>query len=143
MNDQRAAFFIGRGVDYALAQEAALKLKEVSYIQAEGFAAAELKHGTIALIEPKTPVIALVSDERAHLTRGNVMEVLAREAVAIIISMKDVSQPSDDMILPSVHPMLRSLVMALPMQYIAYYAALDRGHDIDKPRNLAKSVTVE
>jgi glucosamine--fructose-6-phosphate aminotransferase (isomerizing) len=130
-------------VDYALAQEAALKLKEVSYIQAEGFAAAELKHGTIALIQPQTPVIAIITDERAHLTRGNVMEVKAREAEAIIISMKDISHASDDLIIPEVHPLLRPLVMAIPLQYIAYYAALERGCDIDKPRNLAKSVTVE
>jgi glutamine---fructose-6-phosphate transaminase (isomerizing) len=143
MNHQNSTFFIGRGVDYALAQEAALKLKEVSYIQAEGFAAAELKHGTIALIQPQTPVIAIITDERAHLTRGNVMEVKAREAEAIIISMKDISHASDDLIIPEVHPLLRPLVMAIPLQYIAYYAALERGCDIDKPRNLAKSVTVE
>ena len=143
MKTQESAFFIGRGVDYALAQEAALKLKEVSYIQAEGFAAAELKHGTIALIQPQTPVIAIITDERAHLTRGNVMEVKAREAEAIIISMQAISQPSDDLIIPDVHPLLRPLVMAIPLQYIAYYAAFERGCDIDKPRNLAKSVTVE
>ena len=143
MKDQDSAFFIGRGVDYALAQEAALKLKEVSYIQAEGFAAAELKHGTIALIQPQTPVIAIITDERAYLTRGNVMEVKAREAEAIIISMQAISQPSDDLIIPDVHPHLRPLVMAIPLQYIAYYAALERDCDIDKPRNLAKSVTVE
>ena len=143
MNDQRSSFFIGRGVDYALAQEAALKLKEVSYIQAEGFAAAELKHGTIALMEEDTPVIAIVSDERANLTRSNILEVQARKARGIVFSSEQVSQPNDDFIVAAVHPLLQSLVMAVPLQYIAYFAALERGHDIDKPRNLAKSVTVE
>jgi glucosamine--fructose-6-phosphate aminotransferase (isomerizing) len=143
MNDQRSSFFIGRGIDYALAQEAALKLKEVSYIQAEGFAAAELKHGTIALMETDTPVIAIVSDERGSLTRSNILEVQARNARGIIISSEQVAQAGDDFVVASVHPLLQSLVMALPLQYIAYFAALERGHDIDKPRNLAKSVTVE
>jgi glucosamine--fructose-6-phosphate aminotransferase (isomerizing) len=143
MNDQRSSFFIGRGIDYALAQEAALKLKEVSYIQAEGFAAAELKHGTIALMETDTPVIAILSDERGSLTRSNILEVQARNARGIIISSEQVAQAGDDFVVASVHPLLQSLVMALPLQYIAYFAALERGHDIDKPRNLAKSVTVE
>jgi glutamine---fructose-6-phosphate transaminase (isomerizing) len=143
MNQQRSAFFIGRGVDYALAQEAALKLKEVSYIQAEGFAAAELKHGTIALMEEDTPVIAILTDARGHLTRSNIEEVQARKARGIILSSEQMSIASDDFIVPEVHPLLQPLVMAIPVQYIAYYAALDLGHNIDKPRNLAKSVTVE
>ena len=143
MSDQRSSFFIGRGVDYALAQEAALKLKEVSYIQAEGFAAAELKHGTIALMEEDTPVVAILSDPRGTLTRSNILEVQARSARGIVISSEQVSQPTDDFVVPAVASLLQSLVMAIPLQYIAYFAALDRGHDIDKPRNLAKSVTVE
>ena len=143
MNDQRSSFFIGRGVDYALAQEAALKLKEVSYIQTEGFAAAELKHGTIALMEEHTPVIAIITDERASLTRSNILEVQARKARGIVLSSEQVAQPTDDFVVAAVHPLLQSLVMAIPLQYIAYFAALERGHDIDKPRNLAKSVTVE
>lgn len=143
MNDQRSSFFIGRGVDYALAQEAALKLKEVSYIQAEGFAAAELKHGTIALMEEDTPVVAIVTDERASLTRSNILELQARKAKGIIFSSEQVAQPTDDFVVAAVHPLLQSLVMAVALQYIAYFAAFERGHNIDKPRNLAKSVTVE
>ncbi len=143
MNQQRSAFFIGRGVDYALAQEAALKLKEVSYIQAEGFAAAELKHGTIALMEKDTPVIAILTDSRGHLTRSNIEEVQAREARGILLVSESNAQSTDDFIVPQVLPILQPLVMAVPLQYIAYFAALDLGHSIDKPRNLAKSVTVE
>jgi glucosamine--fructose-6-phosphate aminotransferase (isomerizing) len=143
MNQQRSAVFIGRGVDYALAQEAALKLKEVSYIQAEGFAAAELKHGTIALMEKDTPVIAILTDSRGHLTRSNIEEVKAREARGILLVSESNAQSTDDFIVPQVLAILQPLVMAIPLQYIAYYAALDLGHSIDKPRNLAKSVTVE
>jgi glucosamine--fructose-6-phosphate aminotransferase (isomerizing) len=124
--------------------EAALKLKEISYIQAEGFAAGELKHGTIALIEDQTPVFAFISHlNTASHSRGNLMETKSRGANTFVFSMENLSLPLDDFIIPNVHPFLSSLVMVIPAQLIAYYAALSRDYDVDKPRNLAKSVTVE
>lgn len=142
--ETRNAFYIGRTLDYYVSMEAALKLKEISYIQTEAFAAGELKHGTIALIEEGTPVIALVSEEivGAH-TRGNVEEVKARGANAIVISMQDVAREGDTFVIPKVETALSPLVMVVVTQLLAYYTALGRGLDVDKPRNLAKSVTVE
>ncbi|MED3718570.1 glutamine--fructose-6-phosphate transaminase (isomerizing) [Geobacillus thermodenitrificans] len=140
----RNCFFIGRAVDYYVCLEGALKLKEISYIQAEGFAGGELKHGTIALIEDGTPVIALATQEHVNLSiRGNVKEVVARGANPCVISMRGLEGDGDRFIIPSVHPDLTPLVSVVPLQLIAYYAALHRGCDVDKPRNLAKSVTVE
>ncbi|WP_269775405.1 glutamine--fructose-6-phosphate transaminase (isomerizing) [Bacillus siamensis] len=140
----RNAFFIGRGLDYFVCVEGALKLKEISYIQAEGFAGGELKHGTIALIEEGTPVFALATQEHVNLSiRGNVKEVAARGANTCIISLKGLDDADDRFILPEVNPALAPLVSVVPLQLIAYYAALHRGCDVDKPRNLAKSVTVE
>ncbi|MCL6574006.1 MAG: glutamine--fructose-6-phosphate transaminase (isomerizing) [Bacillus sp. (in: Bacteria)] len=140
----RNAFFIGRGNDYYVVSEGALKLKEISYIQAEGFAGGELKHGTIALIEEGTPVFALATQENVNLSiRGNVKEVAARGANTCIISMKGLEMDEDSFVLPAVHELLTPLISVIPMQLIAYYASLHRGCDVDKPRNLAKSVTVE
>ncbi|MGX4686022.1 glutamine--fructose-6-phosphate transaminase (isomerizing) [Vagococcus sp. JNUCC 83] len=140
----RNAFFIGRGLDYAVSMEAALKLKEISYIQAEGFAAGELKHGTIALIEEGTPVIAIITDEKtASHTRGNAKEVESRGANVLTISLENVAHEGDELVLLPVHELLTPLVSVVPLQLLAYYASLQRGLDVDKPRNLAKSVTVE
>ncbi|MCY9445104.1 glutamine--fructose-6-phosphate transaminase (isomerizing) [Bacillus haynesii] len=140
----RNAFFIGRGLDYFVCLEGSLKLKEISYIQAEGFAGGELKHGTIALIEDGTPVIALATQEHVNLSiRGNVKEVTARGANPCVISLKGLEEADDRFVLPEVHPELAPLVSVIPLQLISYYAALHRGCDVDKPRNLAKSVTVE
>ena len=140
----RNAFYIGRGQDYYVAMEASLKLKEISYIQCEGFAAGELKHGTIALIEEGTPVIALLSDPvLASHTRGNIQEVAARGAHVLTIAEENVAKETDDLVLTAVHPYLSPISMVVPTQLIAYFAALHRGLDVDKPRNLAKSVTVE
>lgn len=140
----RNAFFIGRTMDYYVGVEGALKLKEISYIQAEGFAGGELKHGTIALIEDGTPVIALATQENVNLSiRGNVKEVVARGAHPCIVSMDGLEQEGDTYVIPHVHEMLSPLVSVVVTQLIAYYAALHRGADVDKPRNLAKSVTVE
>jgi glucosamine--fructose-6-phosphate aminotransferase (isomerizing) len=140
----RNAFYIGRGADYYVAMEASLKLKEISYVQCEGFAAGELKHGTIALIEEDTPVLAIVSNaEIAAHTRGNVMEVSSRGAKVMTIVSQNCAKEDDDIIVPNVHPYLSCLAMVIPTQIIAYYASLQRGLDVDKPRNLAKSVTVE
>lgn len=140
----RNAFYIGRGQDYYVAMEASLKLKEISYIQCEGFAAGELKHGTIALIEDGTPVIALLSDPvLASHTRGNIQEVEARGAHVLTIAEENVAKETDDLVLTAVHPYLSPISMVVPTQLIAYFATLHRGLDVDKPRNLAKSVTVE
>ncbi len=140
----RNAFFIGRTMDYNVSIEGSLKLKEISYIQAEGFAGGELKHGTIALIEDGTPVIALSTQEKVNLSiRGNVKEVVARGAKPCIISMEGLEKEGDTYVIPHVHELLTPLVSVVTLQLIAYYAALHRGLDVDKPRNLAKSVTVE
>ncbi len=144
LTDKSDAFYIGRGVDYALSLEAALKLKEISYIHAEGFAAGELKHGTIALIEKDTPVIAYVNDGvGASHTRGNIQEVEARGAHVLVIANKKYAQPGDEIIIPEVDELISPIISIVPAQLIAYYASLARGNDVDKPRNLAKSVTVE
>ncbi|SIT84409.1 glutamine--fructose-6-phosphate transaminase (isomerizing) [Edaphobacillus lindanitolerans] len=140
----RNAFFIGRGMDYHVSLEGALKLKEISYIQAEGFAGGELKHGTIALIEEGTPVFALATQAAVSANiRGNVKEVTARGAKACILSMEGTEEAGDRIVIPAVHPMLTPLVSVIPLQLISYYASLHRGCDVDQPRNLAKSVTVE
>ncbi|MBE7106011.1 glutamine--fructose-6-phosphate transaminase (isomerizing) [Bacillus cereus] len=144
LSTTRNCFFIGRSVDFFVGLEGALKLKEISYIQAEGFAGGELKHGTIALIENGTPVIALATQEHVNLgIRGNVKEVVARGANPCIISMKGLEMEGDSFVLPAVHEALAPLVAVIPFQLISYYAALHRECDVDKPRNLAKSVTVE
>ena len=140
----RNAFYIGRGIDHAVALEGALKLKEVSYIQTEGFAAAELKHGTISLIEKGTPVIALINDPvTADLTRGNIQEVVSRGASIITIVGKKFANADDTIVLPDINYYMSALLTVVPTQLLAYYASKDKGLDVDKPRNLAKSVTVE
>ncbi len=141
---KRNCFYIGRGIDYYSCLEAALKLKEISYIQTEGFAAGELKHGTIALIEDGVPVIAIISQRHiAANTRANIREVMARGAEVIVIATEEVSELTDDIVLMDVNEFLTPLVTVIPTQLIAFYSALHLGKDIDKPRNLAKSVTVE
>ncbi|HIY91966.1 glutamine--fructose-6-phosphate transaminase (isomerizing) [Companilactobacillus sp. HBUAS56275] len=138
------AFYIGRGVDYALSLEAALKLKEISYIHAEGFAAGELKHGTIALIEKDTPVFAYVNDGiGASHTRGNIQEVEARGAHVLVIASQKYAEAGDQIVIPEIDELISPIISIVPAQMIAYYASLARGNDVDKPRNLAKSVTVE
>ena len=140
---ERNAFYIGRGTDYYSACEAALKLKEVSYIQTEGFAGGELKHGTIALIEEKTPVVALITNTKLDLnTRSNVSEVASRGANTLIITLEKLARKGDYAI-PNVNEDLAPIASIVVTQLFAYYAAVSRGLDVDKPRNLAKSVTVE
>lgn len=141
---KRNCFYIGRGIDYHACLESSLKLKEISYIQTEGFAAGELKHGTIALIEEDTPVIAIISQRDINKnTRSNLNEVKSRGAKILVISTNSVHEPSDQIVVDDVYELLSPLLTIIPAQLIAYYAALQRGYDIDKPRNLAKSVTVE
>ena len=140
-------FFIGRNMDYAVALEASLKLKEISYIHSEAFAAGELKHGTISLIEEGTPVIALCGYERLNdKILSNIREVAARGA-DVLCASNDKSIASavgaSMLSIPKTHPLFTALAETVPFQIFAYYIALYKGCDIDKPRNLAKSVTVE
>ncbi len=142
--ESRNAFFVGRGVDSTVSLEAALKLKEISYVQAEGFAAGELKHGTLALIEEGTPVIALITQSKtAGLVRGNLAETQARGSRAYTIVTEELAKEGDDFILPNVNELLSPLLSVVPTQLLAYYTSLGRGLDVDRPRNLAKSVTVQ
>lgn len=142
--ESRNAFFIGRGVDSTVSLEAALKLKEISYVKAEGFAAGELKHGTLALIEEGTPVIALITQSKtAGLVRGNLAETQARGSRAYTIVTEELAKEGDDFILPNVNELLSPLLSVVPTQLLAYYTSLGRGLDVDRPRNLAKSVTVQ
>jgi len=141
-------FFIGRGVDYAVAQEGSLKLKEISYIHSEAYAAGELKHGTLALITDGVPVIALATQEAVlEKTISNIVEVKARGAHVLGIANDgdtEVAKIADETLyIPRTHPLLTPALSVIPLQLLAYYASLARGNDVDKPRNLAKSVTVE
>lgn len=141
-------FFIGRGLDYAISLEGSLKLKEISYIHSEAYAAGELKHGTISLIEDGTPVFAIATQEELfEKTLGNIKEVKARGASVIALvtdKHSDVSEFSDDVIkVPQTDSILLPSLNVIPLQIFAYYMAVYRGCDVDKPRNLAKSVTVE
>jgi glucosamine--fructose-6-phosphate aminotransferase (isomerizing) len=141
-------FFIGRGLDYAVSLEGALKLKEISYIHAEAYAAGELKHGTLALIVEGVPVFALATQpELYEKTISNIKEVKARDAtvIALVNEGDRETAKSVDYVLeiPKIHPMLTPILSVVPLQLFAYHAAKARGCDVDKPRNLAKSVTVE
>ncbi len=142
------AFYIGRGLDYAFSLEGALKLKEISYIHAEAYAAGELKHGTIALIEPGVPVIALATQDKIfNKTISNIREVKARGAYVILITKKGASVSSDvcdvHLEIPVEDDRFTVFPCAVLWQLLAYYTAYAKGYDMDKPRNLAKSVTVE
>lgn len=139
-------FFLGRGIDYAIALEGSLKLKEISYIHSEAYAAGELKHGTISLIDKDTPVIAIITDNSIKdKTISNVKEVKARGAKTILVANENLDNNCFDkkVIIPSTHPLLQPLLTVIPLQLIAYEVAKLRECDIDKPKNLAKSVTVE
>ena len=141
-------FYIGRGIDYALCMEASLKLKEISYIHSEAYAAGELKHGSISLIEDGTPVVGIVTDEHiADKTISNLKEVKARGAYVIYITTAALDNDGDfydrKIVIPSTNSILQSLPTIIPLQLIAYYVAKLNNCDIDKPKNLAKSVTVE
>ena len=148
LKEASSAFYLGRGLDYNIAMEGALKIKEISYIHAEAFAAGELKHGTIALIEKGTPVVAIATQEDLFEKMvSNMEEVKARGAYVIAVAQeknKEVEKAADKVIyIPNVDDMLSSILSVLPLQLLSYYVAVQRGCDVDKPRNLAKSVTVE
>ena len=141
-------FFIGRSLDYAVAMEGALKLKEISYIHAEAYAAGELKHGTLALIIEGVPVIALATQHDVYeKTLSNIKEVKARDALVIGLAMEGDEQikkyVDHTIFIPATDKYLAPILAVIPLQLLAYYAAVTRGCDVDKPRNLAKSVTVE
>lgn len=141
-------YFLGRGIDYALSMEGSLKLKEISYIHSEAYAAGELKHGTISLIEDGTPVIAICTDENLYeKTISNIKEVKARGANVILFVREDLKVSKDfydyQILLPKMDPFLQAIVTVMPLQLLSYQVANLRGCEIDQPRNLAKSVTVE
>ena len=140
--------YIGRGLDYALSMEGSLKLKEISYIHSESYAAGELKHGTISLVEEGMPVIAVATQNRLiEKTVSNIKEVKARGAMTIVICDEeaDIDKDAADYLIriPKRYEVLMPMVATVPMQLLAYYTSVNKGNDVDKPRNLAKSVTVE
>lgn len=147
--NHNSVFYIGRNLDYALGLEGSLKLKEISYIHSESYAAGELKHGTISLIEHGTLVVALASYEPlAEKMLSNIVEVRSRGAEVLAMTTEQTEgliqgQASEIFLIPRIHPLLQQVLGVIPLQLFAYYIALNRGCDIDKPRNLAKSVTVE
>ena len=144
--DSTSMLFLGRNVGYPTALEGALKLKELAYMHAEGFAGGELKHGPIALIDQGTPVIAIMPTSRSPLHEkmaSNVMEVKARGAVVIAIGDADLGSAAHNIRIPTSHEFLQPVLAVVPLQVIAYEMAIARGNDVDQPRNLAKSVTVE
>ena len=144
--------FLGRGINYPIALEGALKLKEISYIHAEGYPAGEMKHGPIALIDERMPVVAIAPDDHVFEKMvGNVQEAKARGGAVIAVTtdgderMTAVLDPKNDVqiSMPRTSSLLTPIVMTIPLQLLAYYIAVRRGCDVDQPRNLAKSVTVE
>jgi glucosamine--fructose-6-phosphate aminotransferase (isomerizing) len=148
LSKSRDVLYIGRGVSYPIALEGALKLKEISYIHAEGYAAGELKHGPIALIDENVPVVVVApEDDLFEKTASNMQEVAARGGQIVLVSNADPDKIGCKIAtclrMPTVHPFVTPLVYAVPMQLIAYYTAVLMGTDVDQPRNLAKSVTVE
>ncbi|MEM4724220.1 MAG: glutamine--fructose-6-phosphate aminotransferase [Candidatus Hadarchaeum sp.] len=146
--DRRDFIYIGRSVSYPIALEGALKLKEIAYINAQGYAAGEMKHGPIALIESGFPVIAIAPRDRVYEKMlGNIEEARARKAFVVALASQgdhDIASKADEVIyLPDTHPLLTPILSVLPLQLLAYYIAVLKGCDVDQPRNLAKSVTVE
>jgi glucosamine--fructose-6-phosphate aminotransferase (isomerizing) len=143
--------YLGRGINYPIALEGALKLKEISYIHAEGYPAGEMKHGPIALIDENMPVVALATHDHVfEKMQGNIQEVKARGGSIIAITtegdsiLKDLMSDRDSLVaVPATDRLLMPIVISLPLQLLSYYIAVRRGCDVDQPRNLAKSVTVE
>ena len=148
LKDDKNIFFLGRGLDWAVSMEGALKLKEISYIHCESYSSGELKHGTISLIEKDSPVIALLSQEElAAKSISNIHEVRSRGAKCFAVTMENISVDEDDfaqiLSVPKTHPLFAGSLLVVPLQFLSYQVSLLKGLDPDKPRNLAKSVTVE
>lgn len=143
---EKDLFFLGRGIDYTAALEASLKLKEISYIHSEAYAAGELKHGPIALIENGVTVVSIMTDEKlVEKTISNVQEVITRGAKTLIITNQDLGELQFDNVIniPKTNSLISPILSIVPLQLFAYYISKEKGLDVDKPRNLAKSVTVE
>ena len=147
---EKDIFYLGRGIDYVTAQEASLKLKEISYIHCESYAAGELKHGTIALIEKGVNVISIITDNKlVKKTVSNIEEIITRGAITTVVLSESIANSIDTsifdniLIVPDTNTLLSSVVTIVPLQLLAYYISKEKGLDVDKPRNLAKSVTVE
>ena len=149
LNEAKGSMFLGRGFSYPIALEGALKLKELSYIHAEGYPAGEMKHGPLALIEDGMPVVVLAPrDNYYKKTISNMQEVIARGAKVLFITNKSKDEVFSEniwetVLVESANDDLLPFLLTVPLQKLAYYSALKKGYDIDKPRNLAKSVTVE
>jgi glucosamine--fructose-6-phosphate aminotransferase (isomerizing) len=146
--DKNHALFLGRGTQYPIAMEGALKLKEISYIHAEAYPAGELKHGPLALIDSEMPVIAVAPDNRLlEKLKSNLEEVRARGGELLVFADDEIGMDSSDGVtvikVPHVDNRLAPIVFSLPLQLLAYHVAVLKGTDVDQPRNLAKSVTVE
>lgn len=143
---EKDMFFLGRGIDYAVALEGSLKLKEISYIHSEAYAAGELKHGPIALIEKEMTVISILTDPKlCAKTISNIEEVMTRGAKTLVITNQEIEKEKFDkvILIPSTNVFLSPILSVIPLQLLAYYISKEKGFDVDKPRNLAKSVTVE
>jgi glucosamine--fructose-6-phosphate aminotransferase (isomerizing) len=148
IKDATDVLFLGRGTQYPIALEGALKLKEISYIHAEGYAAGEMKHGPIALIDAKLPVVVLCPKDRNYeKTLSNVQEVRAREGRVLVVAThgdRDAAALAEAVFsIPETHEAVLPLLTVVPMQLLSYYVSVERGLDVDQPRNLAKTVTVE
>ena len=143
---EKDIFFIGRGIDETVAKEGSLKLKEISYIHSESYAAGELKHGPIALIEKDVTVVGIMTEPTlVEKTVSNLQEVITRGAKTLIITNQKIDKSMFDTVLeiPETNPFVSSILSIIPLQLLAYYISKEKGLDVDKPRNLAKSVTVE
>ncbi len=143
---EKDIFFLGRGIDETVAKEGALKLKEISYIHAESYAAGELKHGPIALIENGITVVGIMTDKNlVEKTISNIQEVITRGAKTLVITNQNVNDEMFDMTIriPSTNTFISPILSIIPLQLFSYYISKEKGLDVDKPRNLAKSVTVE
>jgi len=141
-----SAFFVGRVRGYPVAREGAQKLKEVSYVHAEAYPASELKHGPLALVSPELPTVVLLpDDELVEKNLGTISEITARSGPVIVVTHDGVDVPDGATVIrvPRSEPELDPILLGIPLQLLAYHAAVARGNDVDKPRNLAKSVTVE
>ena len=139
-------FLLGRGSDYNVALEGSLKLKEISYIHSEAYASGELKHGPIALIEKGITVISILTDENlVEKSISNIVEIISRGAKTFIVTNQDLSNSDFDTVIKieKTNPLLSPILSVIPLQLLAYYISKEKGLDVDKPRNLAKSVTVE
>ena len=143
---EKDVFFIGRGIDYPVSMEASLKLKEISYIHSESFAAGELKHGPIALIENGTTVVSILTDPNlVEKTVSNIQEVITRGAKSFVVTNQPLDKTNFDFVIsiPQIDSIYSPVLSIIPLQLLAYYITKEKGLDVDKPRNLAKSVTVE